>query len=149
MKVFYTPVWRVLFKVEFGKLLKEPHEQIYSKLSRLWVKEKFLFPTKSVMKQEVSEWRKGQRSFCFHPNSAATVTALPGCATSVWGGRVSAWQAVSGLVSLQEEESESQGQNLQVHSLPPHQGDLHFHTHHSLLTGGKSGSRWGVGLPPP
>lgn len=51
-------------------------------------------------------------------------------------------------VSLQEEESESQGQNLQVRSLPPQQGDLHFHTLHSLLTGGKSGSRWGVGLPP-
>lgn len=101
------------------------------------------------MKQEVREWRKGQRSFYFHPNSAAAVTALPGCATSVWGGRVSAWQAVSGLVSLQEEESESQGQNLQVRSLPPHQGNLHFHIHHSLLTGGKSGSRWGVGLPPP
>lgn len=43
--------------------------------------------------------RKGQRSF-FHPNS---VTALPACAISVWGGQVSAWQAVSALVSLQEE----------------------------------------------
>lgn len=46
--------------------------------------------------------RKGQRSFS-HPNSVATVTALPACATSVWGGQVSAWQALSGLVSLQEE----------------------------------------------
>lgn len=75
---------------------------------------------------------KGRDRF-FHPNFVAAVTALPGCATSVWGGRVSAWQAVSGLVSLQEEDSESRGQNL----------------HHSLLAGGKSGSRWGVGLPPP
>ncbi len=46
--------------------------------------------------------RKGQRSF-YHPNSVAAVTALPACATSVWGGQVSAWQPVSGLVSLQEE----------------------------------------------
>lgn len=46
--------------------------------------------------------RKGQRSY-FHPNSVAAVAALPACAISVWGGQVSVWQAVSGLVSLQEE----------------------------------------------
>ncbi len=85
--------------------------------------------------------RKGQRSF-FHPNSVAAVTTLPACGTSVWGGQVSAWQAVSGLVSLQEEHrSGAKPPGLQS-ALPVERPTLH-----SLLAGGKSGSHWGVGLP--
>ncbi|KAK2823921.1 hypothetical protein Q5P01_021096 [Channa striata] len=54
---------------------------------------------------------------------------------------------MSVLVSLQKEHQ--YGPNLQTRSPLSQQRDLHFPTFHSLLTGGKSGSRWGVGLPAP
>lgn len=45
--------------------------------------------------------------------------------------------------------SAGSGPNLRACSLLSQQSDPHFPALHSLLAGGKSGSRWGVGLPAP
>lgn len=88
----------------------------------------------------IEQVRKGKRSF-FHPNAVAAVTALPACATSVWGGQVIPWQAASGLVSPQEEYwSRAKPRGLPP-ALPVEEPALHL-----LFTGGKSGNRWGVGF---
>lgn len=92
------------------------------------------------------EVRKRQRRF-FHPNSVAAVTALPACATSVWGGQVSAWQAVSGLVSLQEEcRSGAKAPGLQP-ALPAERPALppHF-TRFSLGASQGAAGAWGFQL---
>lgn len=88
----------------------------------------------------IEQVRKGKRSF-FHPNAVAAVTALPACATSVWGGQGIPWQAASGLVSPQEEYwSRAKPPGLPP-ALPVEEPTLHL-----LFTGGKSGNRWGVGF---
>lgn len=98
-------------------------------------------------KEEVASEKGGRDRFSTE-TSVAAVTALPACATSVWGGQVSPWQAVSGLVSLQEERwSGAKPPGPQPCS--PSRATRTSPHFTASFAGGKSGSRWGVGLPAP
>lgn len=104
-----------------------------------WRKRTFASREQRMKLCSVSKWEKGRDRF-FLPNCAATVTALPAHATSVWGGQVGSWQAVSGPVSLQKERRSKAKPSGRQPALPAEEPTLHVGSH------GESGSHWGVGL---